>query len=191
MRVQRMIIALLAVVGSVAVHGTADADEPSTTGDPQHAWFEGGTIDLSQSWGAATACVELGDHTECFRTEAEMIDAHPELGESPPSAKGRRTSSEAGASLLAVDCSTSLRLYANTNFGGGVIYITTRGVWINLSSVGFDNMTSSYKVGACSAVFRSNAGGGGSTYPGTTAPGVQVGAMYSGWDNVVSSVLIN
>jgi hypothetical protein len=191
MRVRLLISFMLAVAASVGVAGHAGADEPPPVGDPQHAWFEGETIDLSESWDKATACIELGDHTECFRTEAELLAAHPELVEARATPQSPKTRAAGGVTAMASNCSSFLTVYRDNNFGGGGVSFNTRGVWINLSGWGIDNQTSSYKIGACSATFRAGASGSGATYPGVTAPGVQIGAMTAGWDNVVSSLLIN
>jgi hypothetical protein len=87
-------------------------------------------------------------------------------------------------------CSSSLRLYRSTSYGGAVLQLTTRNTYINLSGYGFDNDTSSYKVGACSAGFYDGSGGGAPTYPGSTGANASATSMVSGWDNRVSSVYI-
>ncbi|NND73763.1 MAG: hypothetical protein HKN44_02050 [Ilumatobacter sp.] len=89
------------------------------------------------------------------------------------------------------NCSSSLRLYSGTSYTGAVTSITARSTWINLSTYGADDTTSSYRVGACSAALRSGSYGGGSSYPGNTAAGAQSPWMLSGWDNVVSSVRLS
>jgi hypothetical protein len=139
------------------------------------ATFEGTTIDLLEGWGDARACTSDGTSTRCYRSEAAMDRA---------------------AARLSVDitpfaaCSTSLRLYRSTSYGGSVLQLTTRGTVINLSGYGFDNDTSSYKVGACSAGFYDGSGGGAPTYPGSTGANASATSMVSGWDNRVSSVYI-
>ena len=70
------------------------------------------------------------------------------------------------------------------------MYLSTRSLWLNLSAYGFDNLTSSYRVGACSVYMAENSSGGGSWYPGNTSAGAQASAMLSGWNNRVSSVYI-
>ena len=190
MRTRLLLGFALAAVGSLAAVEAPTAGADPVTGDPTHAWFEGAEIDLSKSWGEATACVELGDHTECFRTEAEMLEAHPELGETATTDRMVASQVSSDATILAT-CLTGLRLYRVTSYGGIALTLTTRSIWINLSTYGYDNDTSSYKVGACSSVFRAGASGSGSTYPGNTGAGAVATAMLAGWDNVVSSVLIN
>jgi hypothetical protein len=68
--------------------------------------------------------------------------------------------------------------------------LTSRGAYINLSTYGFDNDTSSYKVGACASYFYDGAGGGTPLYPGTTTANSSATSMLTGWDNRVSSVYI-
>jgi hypothetical protein len=172
------------VFAAALTAGVANASGETDTG-PAYAQFEGHTIDLSVSWGAATACAELGELVDCYRTEAELLDAHPELDSPPDTTRGARQQQQ----LLAA-CSSSLRLYSATGYSGNALHLTTRYVAINLSTYGFDNMTSSYRVGACAAAFYSGANLGGTQYPGSTAAGVWSATMTSGWNNVVSSVLI-
>jgi hypothetical protein len=87
-------------------------------------------------------------------------------------------------------CSSSLRLYRAPSYGGSVLYLTNRGTYIDLSSYGFDNDTSSYRVGACDSNFYAGSNGGTPLYPGPTSANSSAASMLSGWDNVVSSVYI-
>ena len=64
-------------------------------------------------------------------------------------------------------------------------------VVLNLSTYGFDNDTSSYRVGACASTFWAGASGSGSVYPGPTGANASASSMLSGWNNVVSSVYIS
>lgn len=88
-----------------------------------------------------------------------------------------------------MNCSTSLRLYDGTGQTGAVISLSTRGTSVSLSAYGFDNRTSSYRVGACSSTFYSGVSTG--VYGGNTAANASASSMLSGWDNVVSSVFIS
>jgi hypothetical protein len=183
-------IATLLVLAAAALPSTvADAAKGGKTnpGNPAEAVFEQGELDLGESWGDAAACIELGDHTECFRTEAELFQAHPEYGD------GGATSFAAasGELTLLATCSSSLRLYRLTGFTGGTLVLTTRAIVHNLSLYGFDNDTSSYRVGACASTFWAGASGSGSVYPGNTGAFASASAMLSGWNNVVSSVYIS
>jgi hypothetical protein len=134
--------------------------------------FEGTKINLTLGWGQAAACTSDGARTDCFRTEAQMDRF-----------LGRQA-------RLTLDCSSSLRLYSNSGFGGSVLNLTARGSWLNLSNYGFDNVTSSYSVGACDSYLASGASGGGSWYPGPTTAGSSSGTMLAGWNDVISSVYI-
>lgn len=152
------------------------------------ATFEGETIDLSEGWGEAAACDVGPAGVTCYRTEVEMdaalaaqvtlstdlVSVHVSLG-------------GALVSLLST-CGSDVRLYSAGSYGGTVLNLNLRGVPISLAAYGFDNLTSSYKIGACSAEFYSGYISG--PYPGSTSPGVQSPSMLSGWDNVVSSVYI-
>ncbi|MDJ0770732.1 MAG: hypothetical protein QNJ12_18205 [Ilumatobacter sp.] len=175
----------LAFLAALPVSTTAQAAQPAEAApasDAIHATFEGKHLDLSTSWGDAGACIELGDRIDCFRTERELLAAHPAAGDPA----GQRPAHSSRSS----SCSSSLRLYRWNGYGGGTLYLTSRNIWLNLANYGFDNDTSSYKVGACSSVFRSGSSGSGSTYPGATWAWARSSTMISGWNNVVSSVYI-
>lgn len=141
------------------------------------ATFEGQVIDLSVSWGKARACTSDGITTQCFRTEAEMDRA---AGASTPT----------GSVGTMAACSSYLRLYRSTSYGGAVLQLATQYTFINLSLYGFDNDTSSYRVGACPAYFYDGANGGTPLYPGATGANSSAATMLTGWDNRVSSVYI-
>lgn len=165
--------ALMTVATSSAVAGSSSAIESR----PGLALFEGKLIDLSRGWGDARTCVvfDVDRVAECYRDAATL--------------HARETELTSEVSILA-SCSTPLRLYANTGFAGQELAIYTRGIWQNLSTWGFDNKLSSYKVGACGSHLAENANGGGSWYPGNTGAGAQSSSMLSGWDNRVSSVYL-
>ncbi len=141
------------------------------------ASFDGHWIDLSEGWGVATACTSDGMTTTCFRSEAEMDRAIGDIASS-------------FVVVPLASCASSLRLYRSTSYGGAVLQLTTRGVYINLAAYGFDDDTSSYKVGACSSYFYDGANGGSPLYPGATGANSSATSMLSGWDNRVSSVYI-
>lgn len=169
------IAATLITLPTVSLAGTANASTPeSTAGAPaaEIATFEGATFDMTQGWGAATACNVTDTGTTCYRTETEMNKA-----------------TASGTASRASSCSSSLRLYDGTGHTGQVISITTRSTLISLSGYGFDNKTSSYKVGACSA--RLYNGIGSSPYPGSTSAYASATSMASGWNNVISSVTLS
>jgi hypothetical protein len=177
-----------ALPGSVVNAGQAP---PAMPGNPSEAVFEQRELELGESWGDATACIELGDHTECFRTEQQLLAAHPQYGATDRTTTSTETVAAAtGAVTPSATCSSPLRLYRLTGFRGGTLVLTTRGVVMNLSTYGFDNDTSSYRVGACASTFWSRASGSGSLYPGPTGACTSAPSMSSGWNNVVSSVYI-
>jgi hypothetical protein len=181
-RTARVNVIALALVATLApLH--ASADDADGAG-PDAARYGDGTLDLSESWGTAGACVELSDHTECFGSESELLAAHPEFAAAGAASPGAARS----ASRLLADCSSSLRLYDGTSYGGAVLFLTTRQVFLNLSAYGFDNRTSSYKVGACATNFYTGSNGGGSSFTGGAS--TQSPTMPAGWNNVVSSVYI-
>jgi hypothetical protein len=190
-RITKQLVALMLVVAPLTVVSAlaVEAGGPSAI-----ATFNGRTIDLSQGWAGAQACVALADRTECFGSEPSLLDAHPELRDIGNPTKSTSTLASTLAlplSATATSCSSSLALYRGTSFSGSVLFLTTRFAVLNLSLYGFDNDTSSYKIGACSGSFYSSSNAGGSVYPGNTAAGASSTVMSPGWDNVVSSVYIN
>ena len=172
--------AVLSMALAVAFVSEPRAAMASSADDLQPAgvaWFEDHWIDLAADWEAATAC-DIGTALSvCFRTEAELEDY---LG------TAQRDDS---VSLLAT-CGSSLRLYDGTSYTPTMLSLSVRNTIHNLATYGFDNKTSSYKVGACDTEFNSLINLAGSTYPGDTSAFAQSSSMLSGWNNVVSSVYI-
>lgn len=168
------LLTLAALAASSSPANAATSESPPGTTTAQIATFEGTTFDMTRGWGAATACNVTDTGVACYRTEAEMnkaVDAAP------------------GTDSLASNCSSSLRLYDGTSHTGQVLSITTRSTLITLSGLGFDNKTSSYRVGACSAQLFN--GIASSQYPGNTSAGASATSMASGWNNVISSVSLS
>lgn len=174
-------VVAVGLLGSAAAT-TAAADQASAA---MLASFEGRTVDLSKGWGAAQACVEIDGALSCYRSEAEMDVAHPELGVSPSAAK------PADGVVPMAECSSSLRLYDGTNYATPMITLTTRQTVHNLSNYGFDKKTSSYRVGACAARLHNAANLGGSKYPGPTSANSSSATMQSGWKNTISSARLD
>lgn len=174
-RVGLLAVTLLTASGLAPVSPTSAAPPRGVV-----ASFEGGWINLADGWGEATACTSDGVTTSCFRTEAEMDVA--------AAATGGDVQSVGIAPQVA--CVSSLKLYRSASFTGSVLQLTTRGTYINLSTYGFDNDTSSYQVGACTAYFYDGASGGTPLYPGATGANSSAASMLTGWDNRVSSVYI-
>lgn len=146
------------------------------------ATFEGQVIDLRKGWGKATACHSDGRSTECFATAAEM---------EATIAPGRSTLRSGGSTFVRLVCASTLRLYSGISYTGSVLALSTQGAVINLSTYGFSNATTSYKVGACSSIFYDGASGSGSVYPGYTGAGAQYPNMVTGWNDRISSVFIS
>lgn len=170
-------VALVAVATSILPPSSQALAQAST---PKSATFDGRLIDLSKGWGEAAACNTDGRSTRCFRTEAEMDQSLAE--------EHSKTSPSPADSTLLAACSTGLRLYDGSSFTGTVLTVSTSGVWVNLSTYGFDNRTTSYRVGACDSYFAESTGGGGAWYPGNTAAWAQASSMAAGWNDRVSSV---
>jgi len=177
-RYVRPIAAVAAAVLTFAA-SPAQASDPAEQEPTVIASFEGRSIRLADGWGEARACTSDGQVARCYRSEAEMDAAEDGL----PSAQ------DADLAPL-VDCGLpALRLYRGGSWGGGVLQLTVRYTVIDLAPYGFDNDTSSYRVGACSSRFY-DTNSGGTLYPGNTTAGASSASMSSGWDNRVSSVYI-
>jgi hypothetical protein len=172
---------LAAMLTLVVVASTPAA---GASNDGALAWYERELIDLSDGWGGAQACHFGPDVTApgtCFDSEDAMDSWLARNSASDPFGPAAAFSS----------CSSSLRLYDGTGYSGGSLNLTSRAVWLNLASYGFDQRTSSFKVGACASKFTKNANGGGAAYPlYLTEAFDQSSSMLSGWDNDVSSVYI-
>lgn len=170
-------------ISSLAVAAAAAASLVANVGSPANAspesgslaYFEGDVIDLSHSWGEATACSISDEGNYCFRTEAELDQflAEPTM---------------TGSDGLLATCSTELRLWDGTGQTGYVVVLDLRGIGISLSTYSFANRTSSYRIGACASVLRDS---GSAAYPGSTGAGASANSMASGWDNRVTSVYIS
>jgi hypothetical protein len=151
----------------------AHAVDDGAGSTPSLAVFGNEIIDLRDGWQGAGACTSDGTSTVCFETEAEM-DAYLVGG----AGMGRADMASEQAVALA-SCSSSVRLYEDTGYAGDVLQLSLRGSYINLSGYGFSDVTSSYKVGACSAVFYDGTGGG-TVYPGSTAAYAAATSMVAG-----------
>ena len=166
----------LALLGGVVANAPA---QPRTLGSGDSiAWFQGHQIDLSQGWGEARACFvdEAAADIECFRDQAALDSRERELA--------------ANSANPDISCSSPLKLFADTSYGGRELDFYDRGFWQNLSDWSFDDQTSSYKVGACSVDLADGANGGSPFYPGDTSAGHNEPSMSSGWDNRISSIYI-
>lgn len=168
-----MLIAILATGSAAPIVEAASPDD--TPGGSIVASFEGGWISLADGWGEANACLADDDGTRCYRSAAEM-----EQAEHLPTQQ---------RALLAT-CGGPLYLHTGANSSGDTLAINTRGLTLSLGPYGFNNVTSSYQIGPCSARFYDTTTGG-TTYPGSTNAGASAASMVSGWDNRVGSVYIS
>lgn len=184
------ILVVLALAALPAAHASAiesvTTPTPDEASEPWVAEYEGEEIDLRFGWETAKACATDGVTTTCYDSEAEMAAALGSVATATPD-----PSAPAGSSgLLRASCSSYLRLYTGTNYTGSVLALTTR-LWVlNLSDYGFNNVTSSYKVGGCSSTFYDLSNAGGTVYGGGSGAWDQAASMPSGWDNRISSVWI-
>ncbi len=178
---------------SVPAHAAVESDAVERQGGGMPARYGDRVIDLAQGWDGAGACVvwpKMLDIPECFDTEAEMdrrvVDLETRAAFVSPS-----TNTDAITATSSSSCTSSLRLYDGTYYTGAVLYLRGRWQWFNLADYGFDQRTSSYVIGACSAWFADWTNGGGDWYPTSLTEAYDVApTMLSGWDNDVSSVYI-
>jgi len=181
----------LSAAPAIAGNGGSGDREDRTVGEGATATFEGTTLNLAESWGDATACMvwpEAVEQIECFATEAEL-DARIAGLEVQ---FGVDTKSGPTEGLLgSTQCSSYLKMYDGTWYSGSVLYLRSKYQWHNLVNYGFNQRTSSFKVGACSTYFADYNNGGGAWYPTyATQAYDQSPTMMSGWNNDVSSVYI-
>jgi hypothetical protein len=169
----------IAVLSTTLIALPAASTSAAATSPGVLAQFEGRTIDLSEDWGEATACSITTVGATCYRTEQEMDAAF--------AVTLRVALSLRGLFGILSNCVTQVKLYDGTSYGGTVLQLWGRQTHV-LSTSGFDNVTSSYKIGACDAEFYSGISTG--PYPGNTSAGAQSTAMVAGWDNIVSSIYI-
>lgn len=168
-------VSLLATTLPAVRPADMDHDSPAVI-----ASFEGRMINLSQSWEDAEACFSDDDGTRCYRSEDEMDNAEMTVSTEVVSDSTGTTDRS---------CSAALRLYRGIAFTGGVLSLSTQHTTLNLASYGFNNDTSSYRIGPCAARFYYTTNGSG-LYPGNTGANVWSAAMTSGWDNRIGSVYI-
>jgi hypothetical protein len=181
MRLARVSFGVLLVVGLGTTAVSATSASAATTGVV--AKFGNGTMDMSQGWGAAKACLvwQQGGVVECFATRQELEAREAQL----------RPAGPASTTAAAPDtsCASSLDLYTGANYTGNQLDLWDIGVWQNLADYGFDNVTVSFVGGACAFHLAQNANGGGYWYPGYTGAYGASPNMGS-WDDTVSSVYI-
>lgn len=176
----KILIAAAAFASLLAPATSAVASKDASSRLSTPAWFEDHWIDIASDWEEATACAVGVEEIVCYRDEAGMDRA----------ISAQRAPDTRTTTVATLICLSSLRLYDGASFTGAVLFLSTRFLTLNLAVYGFDNRTSSYKVGGCDTDFYSAANLGGSLYPGSTSAGAQASTMLSGWSNAVSSVYI-
>jgi hypothetical protein len=170
-------VVVIMLVAAWPTTSSAEVSEVTQDG-PGIASFEGQRINLADGWGKAKACATDGITTTCYRSEAAMDAA---------------VAKASGGELVQAstfNCSSPLKLYRGTSFTGAVMQISGQFQFLSLASMGFDNDTSSYKVGACGS-YLYDGYPNVSLYPGNTTALWSQSAMLTGWDNRISSVYIN
>jgi hypothetical protein len=173
-RVLTTMTCLLAASAGTAAPAMGLASDSATRGKTNEPWPEAALLDLPKGSLRGGACVVLEDLApRCFSTSRLADQWVASLG------------------VPTLNCSTPLKLHAGTSQGGTLVSVYARGLWVNLSTFGFDNMTSSYTVGACAVELAAGAGGGGNHYTRCLSPGCVENSMLPGWDNVISSVFLH
>ena len=180
-----------ALAASATAAAATGNDAPESTGTGNNgAVFGSEVIDISEDWGDATACLVWPDQLdvpECFGTEAEL---EKRVAGIESEGLGQNLV-ESATMARSANCSGYLKLYDGTSYTGSTLWLRGRVQWFNLASFNFDQKTSSFKVGPCSAYFADLAFGGGSWYPTSATQAYDVAStMLSGWNNDVSSVYI-
>jgi len=191
--------ALLAAAVVLALTSTAASAARGRSPELSVAVYQGTPLDLAAGWQGAQACLvwpEVLDAVECFSSEPELEARVVELGGILPGSRALPTAGPAIAGpgrfvATGSSCSSFVRLYDGIYYTGASLWLNSRSIWLNLSALGFDQRTSSFKIGACSAYFADWAGGGGAWYPTWATQAYDVAPwMASGWNNDVSSVFI-
>jgi hypothetical protein len=167
-------------------------DEVSTPTGKTEAVYGDRIIDMAKDWESAEACLvwpEVVDMPECFDSEEEMDRRIAELEKMMGSSFDEADLD--GGRAVATSCSGYLSLYDGTSYGGASLYLRGQGEWFDLATFNFNQKTSSFKIGPCSAYFADLAGGQGAWYPTAETQAYDVApTMATGWNNDVSSVYI-
>lgn len=185
-----LVVAVVFVAGPASA--AADSDGSGATEAGAIARYGDRVIDLARGWEGAGACLVWPDELdvpECFDTESGMNRRIAELEAELASASVGGWGGTAAAS--GSSCASYLRLYDGTSYSGAVLYLRGRGRWLNLADYGFDQRTSSYRIGACAARFADWSDGAGAWYPTwLTEAYDHAPAMLGGWNDDVSSVYL-
>ena len=172
----RWLAAIGVVISVVSTASTASA----STDQASIAYFQGGTINLAQGWGSAHICDVIATGTYCFAGQGQYQNwASTEL-----------SSGVTALVITLVNCSSGLDLFQNIDYGGNELIVSSEANWINLSTYGFSDVVSSFKVGACSIGMTDSSNGSGNDYPGPTSSGSDVTWIGAAWNDRVQSVYI-
>lgn len=169
-------VALIAAGALLGMMGGAQIASASTS-PAVNASYDGGTINLSQGWGAATVCAVTSTGAYCFDSQSDY-----------EAWLSTQVNSDGVAPLT--DCSSGLELFQDIDYGGDELILFQTVMWINLSNYSFSDKVSSYKVGACDISMTAGPNGSGAVYPGATSAGSDVANIGSAWKDRVQSVYI-
>jgi len=171
------LVALIAPASAQTTRGARPERPAVAAGStPDAATFEGRRIDLAKNWEQAQACIVLrqAQIVECFRT----LDQ----------AEAQASAVMAQYAAAGYSCSSPLRLFEHSYYGGRQLLFFDRGYWQNLTDYGFNDQLSSYIVGACYTYQAEHINGVGAFYPGPGWAWSGVPYLISGWDNRMSSL---
>lgn len=119
----------VAVLGAAALAAPSIAAAENPAIDlPDRAAYGALHIPTAAAVGLGLACNEVAAELTCYLTQDEADAALTEV-------------------VIAAGCTPGMQLYDGTSFTGASITITTQSTWINLSGLGFNNITSSWKAG--------------------------------------------
>lgn len=186
-------VTLATMLGAVPALAMEPGDAGQSGRSATVAVYGDRIIDMADDWEGAGACLvwpETIEVPECFETEEQMNHRIAELekmtGDTP-----RAAAVGGGQTASGTSCSGNVSLYDGTSYTGAALHIRSRYQWFNLASFNFDQRTSSFKIGPCSAYLADLAAGGGAWYPTSQTEAYDVApTMVSGWNNDVSSVYI-
>lgn len=184
---------LAGTLGAVPAQGAGQGEAAESPGVTTVALYGDRTIDIAEDWEGAGACVvwpEILDVPECFDTE-EQVDRRIAQLEAELAIPSFGVAVDGITAASGSSCASYLRLYDGSWYTSAVLYLRGRGQWFNLADYGFNQRTSSFKIGACSAWFADWANGGGTWYPTSQTEAYDVApTMTGGWNNDVSSIYI-
>ena len=131
-----------------------------------------GTLEIPMNLAVAMGlnCNLTNTGLACYKSEVEALGALVDT-----------TGLTAAAS-----CTPAMSLYDATSFTGASVNITLQSVWVNLSGLGFDNRTSSWRTG-CAGGYLADGTGGAGTRIGMAAGGQQ--SSLGTFNNLASSAL--